>query len=728
MRDVSDHSSTQLDLRKTLKRAEDYLKLQQKRGEGLPILFFDGGDHLEIDPLMPELLDRLRRSPVARGYDIRMGTLEEFARELEARAGKQIKHLRVGELRDPGRYMGEQDDGQVVIHGVLSSRIPHKQANARCETLLTLWAEPFGLFAAPLGLAYPEGFLREAWRQLILNHAHDSLGSCSIDQVHKDMDFRFDQTELIGKRLRRAALERMAEAVARGREQAGPEPMPDQMVLLFNPTSRAIDEPVDFMVRVPQDSPVYTEFFGYERLPAFLLTAPDGKPVPYQRIAQREHRYEPVVQRRKFLKVQERWHVDVTARVKIPAFGFTTLAVQAAKEPTRRGGKGLATGPMSAENKFLAIDLTAGGLLNLTDKRSGQRYEGLLAMEDREDIGDGWYDSPAAGGATFQSGMSPATVALASDGPDRATFRVELEWTLPARFDFQSMLRSEERVALKVTHEITLREGCDRVEVHTTVDNNVKDHRVRISFPSGAKASHFWTDSQFDAVRRSVALHPDSYKWKEPEAETKPQQSWTAVADGKRGLAVISRGLPEVAVRDLPQRPIALTLFRSFHRTILTPGEPGGQIQGPLNFDYWIVPLAGEPEADRMCWLGQRLAAGVEATQPQMTRLTADPKKPTVPAKFGKGPTLPLAHGFMEVKGPVVVTAVKAAADGAPIVRFFNPSGETVKVSLALDKPIGAAWTCDLEEETQAPLPVRQGKVSLEAGAHKIVTIKLATA
>ena len=36
---------------------------------------------------------------------------------------------------------------------------------------------------------------------------------------------------------------------------------------------------------------------------------------------------------------------------------------------------------------------------------------------------------------------------------------------------------------------ITLRAGSDRLEVQTTVHNNIRDHRLRVLFPSGAAAA-----------------------------------------------------------------------------------------------------------------------------------------------------------------------------------------------------------------------------------------------
>jgi alpha-mannosidase/mannosylglycerate hydrolase len=128
------------------------------------------------------------------------------------------------------------------------------------------------------------------------------------------------------------------------------------------------------------------------------------------------------------------------------------------------------------------------------------------------------------------------------------------------------------------------------------VENHAGDHRLRVLFPSGAQTDTNLADSPFDVVERFIALRPDNHLYRELEVETRPQQSWTAVFDQERGLAVVGAGLMECAVRDLPERPLALTLFRATRRTVGTNGEPDGQMRGRLEFDYCIVPLRGEPD------------------------------------------------------------------------------------------------------------------------------------
>src|SRR2546430_17241957 len=51
------------------------------------------------------------------------------------------------------------------------------------------------------GYRYPRAELDLAWCDLLRNHPHDSIGGCSVDQVHRDMLQRFDAARLIAEPL-----------------------------------------------------------------------------------------------------------------------------------------------------------------------------------------------------------------------------------------------------------------------------------------------------------------------------------------------------------------------------------------------------------------------------------------------------------------------------------------------------------------------------------------------
>ena len=82
-----------------------------------------------------------------------------------------------------------------LLPGVWSSRLELKLRNRRAETGLVGWAEPWAAFGRALGLPDERPALRVAWRALLANQAHDSIGGCSTDRVHRRMKARYDEAE-----------------------------------------------------------------------------------------------------------------------------------------------------------------------------------------------------------------------------------------------------------------------------------------------------------------------------------------------------------------------------------------------------------------------------------------------------------------------------------------------------------------------------------------------------
>ena len=643
-----------------------FLDNEARRGAVDPVLIFDGGDHLEWDAQhYGVLVEYMQRSDAP--YQVVHTCLDDYLTEMLAQADR-IQTVLEGELREPALLPGEKDQ-QWLIPGVLSSRVVLKQANRACETLLCHWAEPFSAFAhAALGVEYPQGFLNVAWRWLLQNHAHDSIDGCSIDQVHCDVRYRFDQCRLIAERLTTEATYSIAANVT------GDFADDELRVVVFNPLPQDFSGVMELALQIPGEWRMFNEFFGFEPKPAFRIYDADGNELPYQRCAQAMNQIKKRLRGIKFPQAYRTHDVTVAVRLTIPAMGYTTLTVRQgeAGRPTRHPETpGLATSERSMENEFLKVKVESNATLTLTDKRSGQTYDRLLTFEDCADIGDGWYHGVAVNDQVFVSTASKSEVALVHNGPLLTTFRVRTTMSVPQGVRFDSMTRSEQFAELVIDSLINLRPGQDFVEVRTTVDNTADDHRLRMLFPSGAAAETYLADSAFDVVERPIALRSDNYLYRELEVETKPQQSWTAVHDVQRGLAVVSDGLLETAVRDLPERPIALTLFRGTRRTVMTNGEPEGQLRGQLTFDYRIVPLNGSPDRARLCALGQQLSARLRTAQLR----AADQ------AIYRTERTLPPTDSFLRVSGAAVVTSVRQVGEHLE-VRMFNPTDQSTIVTL----------------------------------------------
>lgn len=697
-----------------------YLATEAKATAVDAILIHDACDHQEWNAKRYALT--FAALAQSKDYELIHTDLDAYAEILLAQRHR-IKARLDGELRAYGRDIPGADPldhcQQWVIPGVLSSRVRLKQANSQCQTLLCAWAEPFtALATAALGAEFAPGFLDIAWRWLLQNHAHDSIDGCSQDQIHRDMGYRFDQCRLIANRLTVEATHRLAASVD------APLGADELRVTVFNPAPRDFAGVTELTLEIPTTWPSFNEFFGFEPKPGFLILDAAGREIPYQRLSQALSRFRARIRPLKFAEGVQSHHIKVALRLAVPALGYTTLRVTpvAAGRPTRYPETpGLATSERAMGNEHLSVQIEANGTLTLTDLKTRRTYRDLLTFEERADIGDGWYHGVAVNDQTFVSSGARADVALVHNGPLLTTFRVRTVMAVPAEFDFPSMTRSSRLTELVIETHVSLRPGQDFLEIETTIHNTADDHRVRVLFPSGIKtAQTYLADAAFDVVERPIALPADAHTYRETPVETTPQQTWSAVHDARAGLAVVADALLETTVRDLPDRPLALTLLRGTRRTVFTTGEPDGQQRGPVTLRYRLVPLAGAPDRTRLCEFGQQLAAGLRAVQ----LLPADValyKQPTV---------VPATAGWLRLEGPAVTTSLRQV-DATTELRLFNPTPKRITATLHLVKKLGTAKAptraalTDFEGHPQSRLPITHGRIKLTLKPKQILTVRL---
>ena len=701
-------SDKPLDVQESAGRLADYTRFEAARSALSPILLFDGGDHLEIEPRMSEIIAAANERLAADGIQIVSSDLDSYQAEM-VRERSRIKQTIVGELRETGREPHSVDE-QWLITGCYSSRIHLKQRNAACEDELCLWAEPFSTFAAEvLSREFPSAYLRLAWKHLLENHPHDSMCGCSIDQVHQDMIYRFDQSIGISSRLTEQALRAITRAAAPKPDVAG-----SLVIGVFNATAERIDEPVDLEIPLPTNWPTkFKEFFGFEEKFSFKLRGPGGEEIPYQLLHQRRDAAGFHVSRYKFPTAETRHVIIASAKITVPPFGYTTLIVEPFEGPTRYLGS-MAASHRTIENEFLRITVNPNGTLAVLDKRSNHSFDQLLTFEQRADIGDGWFHGVAVNDRIFNSSACCADVALIADGIEKATLRIDLTMNVPASFDYRLMERDDRKASLRIVSEVTLRRGTDRIEVTTTVHNTVLDHRLRVLFPTGLSAETYSCDGAFDCLERPVKLAADNAIRKELDIETRPQISWTAFGDGRAGLAVVSRGLPESAVVDTPDRPIALTLLRAFRKAVLSDDNPGGQIQGVHVFRYELIPFTGSTPVRKLFLRGQRVNSPVrQVTVHPLEMPSAQPA------------TLPRSQSFATVEGEIVVTSIQHH-DKGKLMRIFNPQTRPATAKLGTAKSV-QGLTLDGREDGQTKIEHHGNKYHAILGPRRIATLLVST-
>ena len=694
------------------KELANYVNHEIGRADGPVICLMDSMDHIAPATEVARYLRLIGEAcPNVRPAH---STLPSFF--AEARRTARRVPVKRGELREPSK---ERCGYLWLIPNCVSARFLLKQANDTCQNLLEKWSEPWVAIANQHGAAIPERFLEVAWRNVVTNHAHDSICGCSIDQVHRDMMYRFDQARVLGEQLRHQAIGALTADSADLARTA------DEFTLtLINPVPQSRDEVVVFDVDLPPDYPAeFAEgFYTSPRVKSFTLEDAAGNAVPYQRLG-----LVPVTNERSrfaqfcFMSEGNFSRYTVAARVALPALGFASLRVKPSSRPVRACGT-LRTSPTAAANETLAIAIEPNGTLTITDQATGEVYRDLLTFEDRSETGDGWFHGHSINDEQYVSSACAAQVSVVHDGPEMVTFRVAVTMDVPACYDTAGERPAARKVPLVISSRVSLRRRARVVDVETTVENTAEDHRLQVLLPSDAAGARtYLAHHPYDFVERPIALDPRTSDWQETEQVEKPFLGLQAVGAGRRGLAFLSAaGLHEGGVRDDVRRTMQVTLLRSTRKTVNTGGEPDGLQRGTLVYRYAAMPFAGRlPRAAALAELA-KLQAGL------CTRQTG--KRPSgYPPMAGKAAA---TQSFVQVDDTqLVVSAIKPAEDGKGIVvRLWNPTSQPQRATVRFWKPVRRAQAVKLNEEPDADAPsptVRGSAVTVKATAHRIVTLRV---
>jgi alpha-mannosidase len=374
--------------------------------------------------------------------------------------------------------------------------------------------------------------------------------------------------------------------------------------------------------------------------------------------------------------------------------------------------------PYRIENEFFMVELRKDASLTLLDKRCNQVYEGLNRILDGGDCGDEYNYGPPAIDRLTSPCLKRVTLIR---GPVQQSLEVEMELKSPLSLTPDRKSRSQEQVILPITTTITLSKNVPRVDIRTALVNNARDHRLRIHFPAPFTTNIGSQDGHFEVVDRRVELPPFDDTWVEQPRPEVPQRAFTDVSDGKTGLMIANRGLPEVEVLKNAQgnAEIALTLLRcigwlsrddfSTRKGHAGPfiETPGAQLPGQWFFDYSIIPHSGG--WNTAFWQAYAFNNPLRAVSTGM-----------------HAGNLSSALSFVEAAPETfVISAVKPTEVGhAWLVRGYNITDDPIRVTLKPWNPFKKVALVNLAEANQSPLqPDQSGCVTFPVRAHQIVSV-----
>jgi mannosylglycerate hydrolase len=653
-----------------------------------PLLWMNGTDHQVPQPWLGRVV--AEANALQDGLDLHIVSLPEH---LATAATEGLPSWR-GELRAGARAN--------LLMGVTSNRVDVRQAAARAERAVERLAEPLSALFLPAE-RWPAALLDEAWRDLILNSAHDSVCACSIDEVCDAVLHRYVEAGDIADGLADRALAHLASRV----RHDGP--------LVVNPTSwprgglvrltlAGVDTPPGTQVLRVQSGeavllegqpelvvPAAEELEWMRTITGFSLEAADGEVLVS---AQREGRGSLVspdtrvalagvaATRPVRLRVRRPAQVTVLAHVgEVPGFGWRGW--------TADGGRSAVEAVSVVEGAADAGPTLANGLVTATvDPADGtftlDGHPGLGRLVDGGDCGDTYNWCPPARD-TLVDRPESVDVAVLERGPLRARLRVTARYHWPARAEGLDERTGE--VEHEVVTQLELRTGERALRVETTIDNRSRDHRLRAHFPLPTPATTSRAETAFGTVERGL------------EAEGGPTEAPLPTYPALRfvqagGLTVVHDGVAEyelVDVRDGRAHELALTLLRCTGMLSQVPMPTRPLPAGPL------IRLEG-PQLQKR--LTRHYAVAVGDVDP--FALAEEVLVPLQVVESSNGASagdadLPAAGSALAVGGPVLSAVIRDG--GALTVRVFNPGDEPAEVRI--DGRRG--WLVDLRGRPVAP-------------------------
>lgn len=614
------------------------------------------------------------------------------------------------------------------IHRTIwSSRSDLKRLNTQTQNYVVNVLEPVLVLSQHLGNEYSHGAVEHIWKLLFENAAHDSIGSCIADAVNEDVYLRYKQARDIATSLVELHGRLIATSV-----DAGDAPM---TFTVMNPYPKVRSGVVIKKMYIPGGD--------------FAIVDAAGEPVAYSVLESRDLteyvlsqtiRLNPSAQI--YLPEQV---LEATVAIEahnVPAMGYAQYRLVPGKTSREEF---VPVASKSIENEFYAITVNADGSLNITDKVTGHVYDHEAVLVENGDAGDSFNYSPPADDVVVRSDAFEATSTIEASA---IYARATVEWTMMVPADLDERAQGGCSCALPVRLTVCLRRGSRVIDLSVHVENTARSHRMCILFDADMATKTNFADQLFGSIERDnvherdMALYEASLKasegeadiendalpanwrqnmeaWQEMPVAIEPTQSYVALADEERGVAVLPLAVREYEIVGERKNQIQLTLFRAYgfmgrENLLYRPGRasgertmetPNAQLLGPADYELGFMTFAGSVDEGGVAEAARLFDGEMEVYE--YAEFLNGRLIFSEPPVVGEEPA---ESSLFTLEGDAIVSAVKAAEDPAMsgiIVRLFNGrvSGDAT-AKLVFDRPVKGAWVCDLRERKVEPCPV----------------------
>ncbi|MEA4889843.1 MAG: glycoside hydrolase family 38 C-terminal domain-containing protein [Clostridiaceae bacterium] len=642
-----------------------------------------------------------------------MGSAEDYIRLLQSRMDKPliIKQELTGSVY------------QQILLGALSTRTYLKRQHFAAEILLEKYVEPLLAWAQYQHFQTKPALLQEAWRMILINSAHDSIHGSSVDEVHLEMEARYAA-------VRQIAAGQIHEILAfAGDLVPSRQPAGERGVMAYAPVGSPAPQTLELWLPVGGAAVCMTDSAG-DPLPTQIL---ERETCETNGLGQERNDLVPDALYRKIL------FQDYLASQEIKAYTWKP-ASPAGETVTLQNNDSAGRPAPVLDNGILRVEFH-GALAELLDYRTGKRYPALNLLEEEADAGDAWdFSPPWIPGEVVRSTRFAFQCRLAEQGPVRQSVCLTGCLNVPLRLNGDE--RSAGRVDLPVTLTVSLLADTPRLDVRLQLDNQARDHRIRLRVPMGIKSDEIISQGQLAIIRRPVETPREKRAWRQPPTRLLPFREWLSVCDGRLGLAIAVKGLYDYEAIPNPltgEPEICLTLLRGFakmgrmnmmqrsDRASAGFDTPGAQCPGLQEIEWSYLPYSADPGdiAPFLPFADSFLCPpAVHAIRPKRSAALAmdlPDNRPTLePAAWHNLFAWPDNHIRLSC-------FKKAYDDDSFILRFYENQGKRGR--LVLDaKSFARVWQTDMNEQDIRPVPLENGQIKLDIAPYQAITLRLAAA
>lgn len=677
------------------------------------LLFMNGCDHQPVQKDLSAAIETARR--LYPDIEFKHSNFEDYIRSVKEAVETQLSTVK-------GELTSQETNGWYTLVNTCSAHIYLKRLNRMNEVALERRAEPLTALALREGRPCPQDRLQYAWKILMQNHPHDSICGCSVDQVNKEMEIRFDRSTEVADTI----IEDSASWLAGRMDTSAFQKYGEDAVCfaVFNTTGTKRSGAVTAMLDAKRD---YNKWIwdGHEdmkawKFPDYQVVDAAGNRVE-ARIEDVGVRFGYDLPDDKFRQPYMARQAKVTFFAKdLPAMGYRVYALVPA-EKAEKSENTLVKGINRMENEYLSVEIREDGTLDVLDKETGRRYENLCYFEDTLDAGNEYiYFCPEGNPAILTKG-GKAQIRLADDLPFAATYEIVSTLTVPVCADGQlrkeqegiiefmkrTCHRSSETTQMELHTFVTLEKGSRSIKMRTEFDNTAKDHRIRVIVPTGIRCTHHYADTVFEAVKRP---NEHSKLWENP-SKCEHQQCFAGLNDETGGLLIANIGLYEYEILPEEDNAIAVTILRSV-------GEMGDWGYFPTELSQQLRHMTAEYELT--FFTGDLVESGsyLGAYQFQV---------PATVAQTGvHAGTLPAEKSWLDWTGEgMMFSNLKVQGEGTDrMARFVNLSGKDTVLRIRPDAAVKEVYRSNvIEEEGSAVSAAADGWYEIPVGRYEIVTL-----